>query len=509
VKLTSLQMRVTATFLGIIIVLTVVAFSILVHARNTAIIYENSIAELVKIADLTKAVDEGVRAVGKLASEPDPEQATDAFRPIEERIYRLREALPSSTQHPESVWIVHDLGHMANSFLIEAGAAVHAVRRDDPESYFRHDREAATVAAAVRETADRLLAKELERYSTVYPEVFRRTRHLQATNVISLVVLTIVAFGFAWGFAKSVTAPLQDLANAAERIAGGDLSGPAVAVGASSEIQTLGFAFNHMQNNIRQHVSELQEKAELERRLQAEELANLQVHSLLRDVELRALQSQVNPHFLFNTLNMVAKTALIEGAEQTRELMETVADLLRYSLRDLDRPVTLGAELDQVERYMTIQGHRFGERTRFIMNVADEAALAAPLPCLTLQPLVENALIHGIGNREEGGTVTLTVRREGGRIIVNISDDGEGIRPERLALLNRGTTVPGAGEPVPAAAGGHTTGLGIQNVRRRLELYYHSDASLTIASTQGVGTTVTISLPAGPKGVESCAHPGC
>jgi sensor histidine kinase YesM len=496
-------MRVTATFLGIIVVLTVVALSILIHARNTAAIYENGISALVKIADLTQAVDEGARAVGKLASESDPEKATEAFRPIEERIYQLRELLPTSTQHPDSVWIMHDLNNMANSFLVEAGAAVHALRRDDPESYFKHDREAATIAQAVRETADRLLAKELERYSTVYPEVIRRNRELQANNMISLAALTIVAFGFAWGFAKSVTEPLQDLSRAAQRIADGDLSGPAVALGASSEIQTLGYAFNHMQNSIRLHVTDLQEKADLERRLQAEELENLQINSLLREVELRALQSQVNPHFLFNTLNMVAKTALIEGAEQTRELMETVADLLRYSLRDLDRPVTLGAELDQVERYMTIQGRRFGERTRFVMNVTDEAVLTSPLPCLTLQPLVENALIHGIGNREEGGTVTLDVRRVSDRIIVSISDDGEGIQPERLALLNEGAaaSAPGAG----SAPGGHTTGIGIQNVRRRLDLFYRSDADLIVTSTPGLGTTITINLPA--KGGDEHAHP--
>lgn len=500
-KLRSLQVQVTATFLGIIIVLAVMAAAILVHARDTAAVYENGISDLVKIADLTQAVDEGARTVGRLASESDPEKASEAFRPIEERIYQLREALPTGTQHPDSIWIMHDLGNMANSFLIEAGAAIHALRRGDPEGYFRHDREAATIAAAVRETADRLLAKELERYSTVYPEVIRRNRGLQTTNVISLLALTVVAFGFAWGFAKSVTAPIQDLARAAERIAGGDLSGPAVALDASTEIKSLGKAFNHMQENIRQHVSDLQEKADLERRLQAEELENLQIHSLLREVELRALQAQVNPHFLFNTLNMVAKTALIEGAEQTRELMETVADLLRYSLRDMNRPVTLGAELGQVERYMTIQGQRFGERTRFVMDVADEDVLGCSLPCLTLQPLVENALIHGIGKREAGGTVSLGVRRDNDRVIITIADDGDGIPPERLAALNEGG-------PAPAESlGGHTTGLGIHNVRRRLELFFQGDAGLTVSSLPGFGTTVTVNLPACPKGGDDIAHP--
>ncbi|HEY3366737.1 MAG TPA: sensor histidine kinase [Symbiobacteriaceae bacterium] len=500
-KFTSLQVRLMGTFLVTIAVLAIIGLSILINARNTATTYETSLSALVKVGDLTQAVDEGARSVGKLASEPDPNQAVADYRPVEERIYQLREGLPTSTQHPDSVWMMQDLANMADSFLVEAGAAVYAFRRDDPESYFKHDREAATIAVAVRDTADRLLAKELEQYSKVYPEVIRRDRKLQATNTISLIALTLVAIAFAWGFAQTITDPLRHLARAAGRIAGGDLSGPPVPVGTGSEVQMLGSAFNHMQESLRQHVTELQEKAELERRLQAEELENLQIHSLLWQVELRALQSQVNPHFLFNTLNMVAKTALIEGAEQTRELMETVADLLRYSLRELNRPVTLGEEVGQVQRYMTIQGQRFRERTQFVLEL-DETALACPMPCLTLQPLVENALIHGIGKREAGGIVKLAVRRSADRILVTISDDGEGIPAARLATLNQDATALADG------TGGHTTGLGIQNVRRRLELYYHSDAGLTVDSVPGRGTVVMLDLPACPEGANEGAHPG-
>ena len=497
----SLQARLMGTFLVTIVLLTTVAFLVLLHARNAVTTYETGLSALVSVGDLSKAVDEGARAVGKLASESDPDKAVDAFRPIEGRIFELRTGLPTATQHPDSVWMMQDLANLADSFLIEAGAAVYALRRGDAERYFKHDREAASIATAVRETADRLLAKELERYSTVYPEAIRRDRELHVMNGILLVALGLVSMLFAWVFARSITEPLRNLAVAASRIAGGDLHGPPVAIGSGPEVQVVGLAFNHMQENLRRHVDELKEKAELERRLQAEELENLQIHSMLTQAELRALQSQVNPHFLFNTLNIVAKTALIEGAEQTRELMETVADLLRYSLRSLDRSVTLGEEVRQVERYMTIQGQRFGERTRFVLDL-DETALSSPMPCLTLQPLVENALIHGIGNREEGGTVTLSVQRHRDRILVSVADDGDGIGAERLIALNDSTL------PAADSEGGHTTGLGIPNVRRRLELTYHNDARLTIDSVRGLGTTVTVSLPACPEGGSDHAHSG-
>lgn len=497
----SLKARMMSTYLMTILVPALVAFSILLHARTTADSYEDSLSALVRIGDLTQAIGQGARSVGQLASEPDPVKAVEAFRPIEERVYQLRAGLPTHTQHPDSVWMLLDLANMADSFLVEAAAAAYALRRGDPEGYFKHDREAATIAVAVRDTADRLLAKELERYSLVYPEVIRRDRQLQATNVAILVALTMAAIAFAWGFSQSITAPLHDLADAAGRIAGGHLSGPPVAVGPGREVQVLATAFNHMQENLRQHVAELQTKAELERRLQAEELENLRIHSLLWQAELRALQSQVNPHFLFNTLNMVAKTAYIEGATHTQELMETVSDMLRYNLRDLDRPVTLGEEVDQIRRYMTVQGKRFRERTRFVADL-DESLLACTIPCLTLQPLVENALIHGIDQLERGGTIALSIKRCGGRVQILVQDDGQGIPPDRLSDLN------GAARPSAESTGGHTTGLGIPNVRRRLELFFLGDASLTITSHPASGTTVTLDLPAGTKGGEPLANPG-
>lgn len=473
----SLQTRLMATFLLVIAALAGAALLILAHARTTAAAYQGALAGLVRVVELTRAVDQGAAALGRLVTVPAPEQAISEYEPIQHQIHRLRGQLPASTVSPAAARLVQDLDSLADSFLIEAGAAMHAFRGGSLDLYFKHDREAATIAGYVRETADRLLGTELDAYRQAYPEVVRRHRELLNMNLAVLGAVTLVAVVFAWSFARGVSDPLRALARAAGRIAGGDLEGPPVPVGAGAELQVLGQAFNHMQENLRRHVAQLQEKA---------------------DAELRALQSQVQPHFLFNTLNMVAKMALIEGAERTRTLLETVADLLRYSLRQLDRPVTLADEVQQVQRYATIQGERFRERFRFAVEV-DPAALATPIPCLTLQPLVENALIHGIGGREEGGAIQLSVRQDGGRVRVVIADDGAGIPPDRLReLMGGGGRAPG---------GGHTTGLGLHNVRRRLELFYGESCGFAIESRAGEGTRVILDLP-GSGGGGVGAHPG-
>lgn len=495
--------RLLGTFLLIIAILAGVGLLISGHARATAAAYQRSVSNLVRVVELTRAVDAGAQALAAA-----PAQGAAAFAGQRDQIHRLRRDLPAATSRA-GARLVQDLDGMADSFLVEAGAALYALRDGNMDLYFQHDREAAAIAGYVRDTADRLLAAELEHYRQIYPEVLRRERDLQNSNLAVLAAVSLLAAVFGWSFARGVTSPLQALARAAGRIAAGDLYGPPVPGGGGAELAMLGSAFNHMQANLQRQVAELQAMADLERRLRAEERARLQIRGLLREAELRALQSQVNPHFLFNTLNMVAKTALIENAERTATLLETVADLLRYSLRPPDQPVTLAAEVAQVQRYMTIQQGRFRDRLQFAAEL-DPAALATPIPCLTLQPLVENALIHGLGAREEGGTVRLTVARRADRVLVTVADDGAGMAPERLAALAAAPPAdPGPVDPgAPPAAGGHTTGLGLQNVRRRLDLFTGGSARFHIASQPGQGTTVTLDLPAAPEGETDRAHPG-
>jgi sensor histidine kinase YesM len=485
-----------------VVLFSTIGFLILDHARRTAAFYQQSLTDLVSVAELTRAVGDGAQRLGRLATDPSPERVKGEINQVKAQIHQLRSHLPSQTVNPASARIVLDLDAMADSFLVEAGAAVYAFNSGSMELYFKHDHEAATIAGYVRDTADRLLAAELDKYRSIYPEAIRRDAVLQRVNLLILVAVTIVATIYAWTFARGVTDPLRSLARAAGRIAGGDLDGPPVPTGSGDELQLMGTAFNHMQENLRQHVADLKGKAELEHRLQAEELENLEMTSLLREAELRALQSQVNPHFLFNTLNMVAKTALIEGAERTYNVLETVSDLLRYNLRDLERPVPLRDEVRQVERYTTIQAARFRDRFCFVIDV-DEGALDTLVPRLTIQPLVENALIHGFGNREAGGEVRLEVRGEADRVLITVSDNGVGIAQNRLPGLNEGTELPEEG-----AAGGHTTGLGLQNVRRRVELFFGGSATLLLTSEQGVGTSVMLNLPRGEGGALGAHYSG-
>ncbi len=200
--------------------------------------------------------------------------------------------------------------------------------------------------------------------------------------------------------------------------------------------------------------------------------------------ELRALQAQINPHFLFNALGALAELTRVD-AEAAETLVQDLAHLLRYSLRSSSHPrVTLGRELEAVDRYLRIEQARLGERLDIERRI-DEALLDLPLPGLVLQPLVENAIRHGVSPRSEGGRVLIEARREGDRLLLAVEDDGPGLPEAQLEML--------AGKEHPDGAGSEGAGGGLANAAQRLALAYRGRGSLR--HSEGAGTRLEIELP--------------
>ena len=199
---------------------------------------------------------------------------------------------------------------------------------------------------------------------------------------------------------------------------------------------------------------------------------------LLLEARLDALQRQINPHFLFNTLNSIA--ALVRSKpELAREMTVKLANILRALLKDHDTYVPLSHELRFTDDYLDIEVVRFGADKLRVEKDIDPKTLDVLVPSILLQPLIENSIKHGLEPRIHGGTVTLRSRLEGNRMSIEVADDGVGItaRPES-ALRRTGN------------------GIGMQNVRERLEVLYGRQARFTVVSNPGRGTLVSIELPA-------------
>lgn len=217
------------------------------------------------------------------------------------------------------------------------------------------------------------------------------------------------------------------------------------------------------------------------------ELASLQqMTELAAKAELKALRAQINPHFLFNALNTIVSLCRT-NPEEARGLIIELSDFFRRSLKTSRDFVTLKEELDHVDSYLTLEKARFGPRLTIVKNVDDEV-LNSLIPTFTIQPLVENAVKHGLLAKEEGGTVSITARRVGGHIAIAIADDGAGIP---RAILKQ----------VLVSGFGKGAGVGLSNVNERLKNIYGPKHSLDIDSEEGQGTTVRLIIPAAVRGV--------
>ena len=261
--------------------------------------------------------------------------------------------------------------------------------------------------------------------------------------------------------------------------------------GNMAEIRTLATAIYSMQNTVLDQYSVEKNNEMLRTRLNEEAIRTANVEAQLRETQLKALQAQINPHFLFNTLNMIAQMSYIEGAVHTTELLETFSDYFRYNVENFERNVTLAEELNNVRGYVALQKERFGERIAYSIE-ADDSIMDLRVPCLIVQPLVENAISHGLRMKIEGGEVRVSVRayaEEGFEI--DVSDNGCGMDAEALDRLIRHATQWDEDED----AGHHS--IGISNVVRRLKIAFGEGVCFKAQSAPDEGTRITIQVERG------------
>ncbi len=199
---------------------------------------------------------------------------------------------------------------------------------------------------------------------------------------------------------------------------------------------------------------------------------------LLLEARLDALQRQINPHFLFNTLNSIASLVRV-NPEMAREMTVKLANILRALLKDHDTYVPLSEELSFTDDYLDIEVVRFGAGKLRVEKEIDPQTLAVLVPSILLQPLIENSIKHGLEPRLNGGTVTLRSRLKGDRVLIEVADDGVGMGNKPASALQRS----GAG-------------IGMKNVQERLEVLYGDQARFDVVSNPGRGTLVSIEIPA-------------
>ncbi|NNG67137.1 sensor histidine kinase [Caldanaerobacter subterraneus] len=385
--------------------------------------------------------------------------------------------------------MLKDIANTINKLLEEADAAVNAKRGRITSEYIDHFTKSIKISDYIKFYMTNLLNNKLQEGSAKYASITKNMEYLSYLNIFLILISIGFSIFLAFLFTYKITKPIIDLSHLAVRVSKGDFEVRPIELKTNDEIKVLSEAFNKMVVNIKKYIGEIKKQAEMERKLKEQEMQNLKMKNILKEAELKALQSQINPHFLFNTLNAAAQLAMMEGAEKSAEFIENVANLFRYNLKKLDSTVTLKDEIENVKRYIYILKTRFGDKIDFKLYVEKEV-LDLEMPCMILQPVVENAFIHGLEDVERDGLIVLKAYKEGEKVLVEIADNGVGMEQEKIkAILALDS---------PDVDKKHVTGIGMHNIIHRLLVFYDISSVedvIEIKSEIGKGTKVTLKIP--------------
>jgi len=309
---------------------------------------------------------------------------------------------------------------------------------------------------------------------------------LRTAIVVSAAIGTLLFIALSWVLSTMITRPVFRLIKAMRSARFGALK-PNPQASSTIEINELNHTYNQMVNNMNELIELVYEKELLQSR-----------------TELKALQAQINPHFLFNTLEALYWSLEEKDESELAEFVVAMSDLFRYTITGMNKDgwVTLRDELDHVERYLVIMKVRFGDRLNW--RIDSSPALAdIRVPKLIIQPFVENAILHGMEGRIGSCTVRVSAARDerDGQVVIAIEDDGGGIAADKLAAIRQALH---QGQEPPSSG----TGMGIANVNKRIGLYYGGRTAagmvpVAIESEQGSGTRVSFHIPIGGASHES------
>ncbi|MEG6571160.1 sensor histidine kinase [[Clostridium] cellulosi] len=308
------------------------------------------------------------------------------------------------------------------------------------------------------------------------PQDVLRQPVVNTRNISLLLVLVafIISAGVIYALIRAQLRPLQMLAKQMQNVGRGDFK-TKVQGGGSAEVNNLAEQFNRMTEQIdeliqKNYVAELHEKI----------------------AQMKALEAQVDPHFLYNTLQTISTEAVLSGQKTIQRMVESLASLLRYSVREKDL-VPVRTELKHVRQYLFLQTARFEDRLAYSID-ADKALEEQMIPKISILSLVENSIKHGLENSCELISIAVQVRTSNDFLRITVTDNGKGMTEERLAEVRSMTELDNA----------EGSSIGLPNLAARLKILYDGRASLLISSTPGTGTRVDLMIPLSQKGGASC-----
>lgn len=375
-----------------------------------------------------------------------------------------------------------NIKHMSEQYLEIADQTIEAKRGRNVEKYRIRYENATQLYDYINTYIYSLNNEQFKSNSENYNELAQAFRKFEFLGMGVMCVVIIFNVCIIIKMVGALISPLKTLSKSADEVANGNLDIEVLEVQSEDEIGVVTSAFNQMVISIRQYIERIRHSMEVERAMKEKELM-MEAH--LKDAKLKYLQAQINPHFLFNTLNAGAQLAMLEGADRTYKYVQNMAEFFRYNVKKGDEIVSIREEIELVDNYIYILNVRFSGDIHYEKKI-DKSLLQVQMPSMILQPIVENCVNHGIREMAGEGRIYLSVYRVDDMACISIRDNGVGMSQETIDKVLSGTY-----REEELAAG--SNGVGMDNVIGRLKLFTESEDVMSIVSEgKDKGTEVII-----------------
>lgn len=403
-----------------------------------------------------------------------------------EQEYRnLMESLNDRLVDNDMLILEKNIKAMSDTYLTLTDETVKEKRGRNVEKYKNSFEETKRLNQYINSYISNLNTEQLKQNSGNYQLLIDSLNYTEVLSMAILIFIVMVSLLLLLLILKNITGPLVQLAYNANEVARGNFNTDFITPKSMDEVGMLSAAFNSMLKSIKNYIEQIMEDMENERRLKEQQLM---MENHLKDARLKYLQAQINPHFLFNSLNAGTQLAILEDAEQTGLFLEKMADFFRYNVCTMEQDTTLLEEIEAVDNYIYIINVRLTGDLRFLKEVQENME-EVRVPSMILQPIVENAVKHGIAGIDRTGLILLRVEEHEEYISIMVKDNGVGMARERIEEILSGNFSLKNQE-------GPSTGIGLNNVISRLKLYYGQENLITITSEGAEqGTEVRVVIP--------------
>ena len=398
-------------------------------------------------------------------------ESFDTMKPYEEikEAKELVKELNKNAVTDESKLRTRQIGKLLDNLKISIEEIEHSdLKNDYMENNQRLRLNVNVFTEIIKEKVSEYIYYEIGNMESMRVKLEKEIMHTITITLIAVLFLSLITWKLSKLISQSISYPVRQLCEMTKEVAQGnfDVHGPQ---NTTEELQILTNNFEHMA----QKVERLIEDVKVEQQN-------------LRKKELQLLQEQINPHFLYNTLDTIMWLAIDHQDDKVVEMVAALSGFFRTSLSHGEDKITIREELEHVENYLKIQQLRYGDIMEYSIDVPDEIK-KTDIVKITLQPLVENALYHGLKKQREKGMIKISSVDDENNIFLIVEDNGVGMQPEQVVQINK--------EMYEDIWVNRTTGFGIANVNRRIKLYYGEEYGLILESEPDIGTKVIVVVP--------------